>query len=163
MLPLTAIVLDAFNFNNASGVSFKLTVLVDIDSVKNYLDKETVRISKDAIAMLRKVAQMPNSEDRVAGVNQVSNFVANEKKKVYDNAMKTYGIDLAKLRENKRNFGQAFTTLGTMNPVEYMGDDPYSGKPLFRPLTDYQQIQNARKRILEGLEASKNQKGKKEE
>lgn len=137
--------------------------MVDIDSVKNYLDKETVRISKDAIAMLGKVAQMSNSEDRVAGVNQVSNFVANEKKKVYDNAMKTYGIDLAKLRENKRNFGQAFTTLGTMNPVEYMGDDPYSGKPLFRPLTDYQQIQNARKRILEGLEASKNQKGKKEE
>lgn len=133
-----------------SNVLYKST----LGAVKTYLDKESIRISKDAMAMLGQVAQLPTAEQRAEGVNQVQNYVASEKKKVYDNAMKSYGIDLAKLRENKRNFGQAFTQIGR-NTVEYMGDDPYSNEPLFRPLTDYTAISNARKRILEGLESSK--------
>lgn len=137
--------------------------MTDIDSVKSYLDKESTRISQQAIAMLGQVAQMPEAEARANGVKEIGNFVATEKKKVYDNAMKSYGIDLAKLRDNKRVFGQAFTMLGTTNPVEYLGDDPYSGRPLFRPLTDYRQIENARKSILDGLEAIRNSKEKKED
>ena len=141
-----------------SNVLYKST----LGSVRTYLDKESTRISKDAMTMLGQVAQLPNAEQRAEGVNQVQNYIASEKKKVYDNAMKSYGIDLAKLRENKRNFGQAFTQLGSRNTVEYMGDDPYSGEPLFRPLTDYTSISNARKRILEGLESSKKSSEEKE-
>lgn len=141
-----------------SNVLYKST----LGSVRTYLDKESTRISKDAMTMLGQVAQLPTAEQRAEGVNQVQNYVASEKKKVYDNAMKSYGIDLAKLRENKRNFGQAFTQLGSRNTVEYMGDDPYSGEPLFRPLTDYTAISNARKRILEGLDSSKKSSEEKE-
>lgn len=139
------------------------TMMTDIDSVKAFLDKESLRISKDCIGMLALAAQLPTAEERSAQVDKIAEYVAGEKRKAYDTAMKTYGIDLGKLRENKRQFGQAFTTLGTMNPVEYMGDDPYSGQPLFRPLTDYQQIQNARQRILESANYVKAQLGKKEE
>lgn len=139
------------------------TMMTDIDSVKAFLDKESLRISKDCIGMLALAAQLPTAEERSAQVDKIAKYVADEKQKAYDEAMKTYGIDLGKLRKNKQQFGQAFTTLGTMNPVEYMGDDPYSGQPLFRPLTDYQQIQNARQRILESANYVKAQLGKKEE
>lgn len=153
---------DLVPAQNISDIGLPSTNLstLDIDAVRNYMDKESVRISKDAMAMLGKAAQLPTLEARADAVNEVSNYVATEKKKVYDNAMKTYGLDLAKLRENKRNFGQAFTQLASRVVVEYMGDDPYSGKPLFRQLDNYKEISDARKRILDGLEASK--KGKEE-
>ena len=153
---------DLVPAQNISDIGLPSTNLstLDIDAVRNYMDKESVRISKDAMAMLGKAAQLPTPEARADAVNEVSNYVATEKKKVYDNAMKTYGLDLAKLRENKRNFGQAFTQLASRVVVEYMGDDPYSGKPLFRQLDNYKEISDARKRILDGLEASK--KGKEE-
>lgn len=150
---------------NISDIGLPSTNLstLDIDSVKNYMDNESVRISKTAMYMLGQAAQIPAGEDRTNAVNQVANYVATEKKKVYDNAMKTYGLDLAKLRENKRNYGQAFTQLSSRVVVEYMGDDPYSGKPLFRQLDNYKEISDARKRILDGLEASKQPKKGKEE
>lgn len=150
---------------NISDIGLPSTNLstLDLDSVKNYMDNESVRISQTAMYMLGQAAQIPAGEDRTNAVNQVANYVATEKKKVYDNAMKTYGLDLAKLRENKRNYGQAFTQLSSRVVVEYMGDDPYSGKPLFRQLDNYKEISDARKRILDGLEASKQSKKGKEE
>lgn len=146
----------------AAGLQSNVLHKSSLSAVKTYLDKESTRISKEAMAMLGKAAQLPTEETRTAAVNEVQNFVANEKRKVYDNAMKNYGINLEKLRENKRIFGQAFTQLGNRNTVEYMGDDPYSGEPLFRPLTDYTAIANARKSILEGLEATRTPSEEKE-
>lgn len=135
----------------------------DKDSVKKFLDSESVRISKDTMAMLGQVAQMPTAEARAQGINDVANFVATEKKKVYDKAMLNYGIDLAGLREQKRNFGQAFTQIGG-STVEYMGDDPYSNEPNFRPVVNSQVVNEARKRIMDGINAIKgwnNESGRK--
>lgn len=135
----------------------------DKDSVKKFLDSESVRISKDTMAMLGQVAQMPTAEARAQGINDVANFVATEKKKVYDKAMLNYGIDLAGLREQKRNFGQAFTQIGG-STVEYMGDDPYSNEPNFRPIVNSQVVNEARKRIMDGINAIKgwnNESGRK--
>lgn len=135
--------------------------LIDKSSVSRFLDKESLRISKDAMAMLGKAAQLPTSQARQEAVNQVSNYIASEKRKVYDTAIQNYGVDVAKLRENKRLFGQAFTEIGFGNVVEFMGDDPTTGKPLFRAVNNLKDMSDARKRIIEGLEASKQQsKGK---
>ena len=128
-----------------------------LSAVTTYLDKASLDISKKTVGLLGKAAQLDTPEERKQAIDEIRKFVANEKQKAYDFAMKNYGVDLAKLRENKKQFGQAFTQLGSRNVVEYMGDDPYSGKPLFRQLTDYTAISNARKRIIDGLEASKKQ------
>lgn len=137
--------------------------MLDIDSVKNYLDKESTRITDTAVYMLAQAAQIPDTNERAAATNKVAEYVATEKSKVYDTAMKTYGLDMAKLRENKRNFGTAYTQLASRVVVEYMGDDPYTGKPLFRQLDNYKAISEAKKRILEGLESTKTQKKEKAE
>lgn len=137
--------------------------MTDQDSVKKFLDSESVRISKDAMAMLGQAAQMPTAEARAQGVKEVANFVATEKKKVYDKAMLNYGIDLAGLREQKRNFGQAFTQIGGTT-VEYIGDDPYSNEPNFRPVVNSQVVNEVRKRIMDGINAIKgwnNESGRK--
>ncbi len=126
-------------------------------AVTTYLDRASLDISKETLGLLGKAAQLDTPEERAQAVSEIRNFVANEKQKAINFAMKNYGIDLEKLRANKKQFGQAFTQLGSRNVVEYVGDDPYSGKPMFRPLTDYTAISNARKRILEGLETSKKQ------
>ena len=156
---------DLVPAKNISDIGLPSTNLsmLDIDSVKNYLDKESLRITDTAMYMLAQVAQIPDQNVRATEMNKVSQYVNTEKTKAYDTAMKSYGLDMAKLRENKRNFGTAYTQLSTRVVVEYMGDDPYSGKPLFRQLDNYKAISEAKKRILEGLESSKTQKQEKAE
>ena len=141
----------------AAGLPSNVLHKSTLSAVTTYLDKASLDISKKTMALLGKAAQLESPQERLQAINEIQNFIATEKGNAYNFAMKNYGIDLAKLRENKKQFGQAFTQLGSRNVVEYMGDDPYSGKPLFRQLTDYTAISNARKRILEGLESSKKQ------
>lgn len=156
---------DLVPAKNISDIGLPSTNLsmLDIDSVKNYLDKESLRITDSAVYMLAQVAQIPDQNVRAAEMNKVSQYVNTEKTKAYNTALKNYGLDMEKMRENKRNFGTAYTQLASRVVVEYMGDDPYSGKPLFRQLDNYKAIQEAKKRILEGLEASKPQKQEKAE
>ena len=147
----------------AAGLPSNVLHKSTLDAVTTYLDKASLDISKKTVGLLGKAAQLETPEERKQAIDEIRKFVADEKQKAYDFAMKNYGIDLAKLRENKKQYGQAFTQLGSRNIVEYMGDDPYSGKPLFRQLTDYTAISNARKRIIDGLEASKKQSKSEEE
>lgn len=125
----------------------------DIDTVTDYLQSNAIRITKDAIAMLSEAAKLPDTASRQAAVQQVENYIAKEKQSCYDYAMKTFGIDLAKLREEKQKSGRAFTQIG-WRIKEYMGDDP-DGKPLFQDATDKEMYNAVVKRIQEGIEVSK--------
>lgn len=128
--------------------------MTDKDAVKKFIDTESVRISKETMRMLGEAAQLPDAEARKGAINEIVNFVANEKGKVYNKAMLNYGIDLAGLEEQKRAFGQAFTQIGG-STVEYMGKDPYSNEPNFRPTVNSQIVNEARKRIMDGINAIK--------
>ena len=125
----------------------------DIDSVQKYLDSNAIRITDTAVAMLSQAATLPTTEARQSAVRDVENYIAKEKQSCYDYAMKTYGIDLAKLREEKQKTGRAFTQIG-WRVKEYLGDDP-DGKPLFQNATSKEMYNAVVKRITDGLEASK--------
>lgn len=125
----------------------------DIDTVTAYLQDNAIRIAKDSIAMLSEAAKLPDTASRQAAVQEVENYIAKEKQSCYDYAMKTFGIDLAKLREQKQKTGRAFTQIG-WRVKEYLGDDP-DGKPLFQDATDRELYNTVVKRIQDGIEASK--------
>lgn len=125
----------------------------DIDTVTAYLQDNAIRIAKDSIAMLSEAAKLPDTASRQAAVQEVENYIAKEKQSCYDYAMKTFGIDLAKLREQKQKTGRAFTQIG-WRVKEYLGDDP-DGKPLFQDATDKELYNAVVKRIQDGIEASK--------
>jgi hypothetical protein len=125
----------------------------DIDTVTAYLQDNAIRITKDSIAMLSEAAKLPDTASRQAAVQEVENYIAKEKDACYNYAMKTFGIDLAKLREQKQKSGRAFTQIG-WRVKEYLGDDP-DGKPLFQDATDKELYNAVVKRIQDGIEASK--------
>lgn len=134
------------------GLPSKETRDVDIDRVQDYLDANAIRITDTAVAMLGEASKAPTTELRQAGVQEVANYIASEKQKVYDSAMKNFGIDLARLRDEKQKKGRAFTQIG-WRWKEYLGDDP-DGKPLFENAQSNEVMNAVRKRIIEGLEAS---------
>lgn len=125
----------------------------DVDTVKNYLQANAIRITDTAINMIDQAAQQPTTQARQAAMQDVANWVASEKEKVYNTAMKNYGIDLERLREEKRKTGRAFTQIG-FQVKEYMGDTP-DGQPIFETNMSSDMASAVRKRIMDGLEASK--------
>ena len=131
------------------------TTMIDPAAVTEYLDAESVNIGKEAMARLALAAQLPTPEEREAAVNEINNYVSSEKSRVFNKAMKTYGIDLLALEETKQKYGYAYTTLGSGNMVEYLGKDPSTGSPMFKELDIYGQAQDARKRIMAAVESIK--------
>lgn len=125
----------------------------DIDRVKSYLDSNAIKITDTAIAMLSQASRLPTTEARQAAVQEVENYIAKEKQSCYDYAMKSFGIDLAKLRAEKQKNGRAFTQIG-WRVKEYLGDDP-DGNPLFQNAMSREMYNTVVKRITDGLEASK--------
>lgn len=122
----------------------------DIDEVRKYIKTESVRVINDVMSMLAVAAQEPDKEKRLAMAQEAAKYLASEKQKVYDTAMRNYGIDLAKLREVKATRGQAFTQIGTQLK-EYLGDDPSTGKPLWGDYYDTEQAKQAQKRFVDIL------------
>lgn len=125
----------------------------DVDRVKSYLESNAIRITDTAVAMLSQASQLPTTQARQAAVQEVENYIAKEKQSCYDYAMKTFGIDLAKLRAEKQKTGRAFTQIG-WRVKEYLGDDP-DGNPLFENVLNREMYNTVAKRIQDGLEASK--------
>lgn len=122
----------------------------DIDEVRKYMKTESVRVINDVMSMLAVAAQEPDKERRLAMAQEAAKYLASEKQKVYDTAMRNYGIDLAKLREVKATRGQAFTQIGTQLK-EYLGDDPSTGEPLWGDYYDTEQAKQAQKRLVDTL------------
>ena len=139
------------------GMPSKDIADTDIDTVQAYLQANAIRIIDTAIDMIDKAAQLPTTEARQAAMQEVENYVASEKDKVYNTAMKNYGIDLARLREEKRKTGRAFTQIGYL-VKEYLGDTP-DGVPIFESNMSHDMMNAIQKRT----EASAKQAEKKGE
>ena len=139
------------------GMPSKDIADTDIDTVQAYLQANAIRIIDTAIDMIDKAAQLPTTEARQAAMQEVENYVASEKDKVYNTAMKNYGIDLARLREEKKRTGRAFTQIG-YRVKEYLGDTP-DGVPIFESNMSHDMMNAIQKRT----EASAKQAEKKGE
>ena len=139
------------------GMPSKDIADTDIDTVQNYLQANAIRIIDTAIDMIDKAAQLPTTEARQAAMQEVENYVASEKDRVYNTAMKNYGIDLARLREEKKRTGRAFTQIGYL-VKEYLGDTP-DGVPIFESNMSHDMMNAIQKRT----EASAKQAEKKGE
>lgn len=154
---------DYSNGLTAGGVEYDLQGLVssnigrqDIDSVQDYLKTETVRVTNDVMGLLAVAAKEPDMNKRAEIAQEAANYLATEKRKVYDTAMKSYGIDLQRLREVKKEKGHAYTQIGSQLK-EYLGDDPSTGEPLWGDYWNSEQANFARKRILDGLKATESE------
>lgn len=144
---------------NIMGLPSNETRDTDIDTVDKYFRSNAIRITDTAINMLDKAAQLPTTELRQAAVQEVSNYVASEKEKVYNNAIKSYGIDLNVLRDQKKTTGRAFTTIGGF-VYEFMGDTP-EGKPIFEIPSQWGLEKEIRTRIEANMKML-DQKGEKD-
>ena len=147
----------------AGGEEYDLQGLVssnigrqDIDNVQRYLKAETVRVTNDVMTLLALAAKEPDQNKRAEMAQEAGNYLASEKRRVYDTAMKSYGIDLQRLREVKKEKGHAYTQVGAQLK-EYLGDDPSTGEPLWGDYWDSEQANFARKRILDGLKATESE------
>lgn len=147
----------------ASGKDYDMEGLVssnigrqDIDSVQRYLKNETVRVTNDVMGLLALAAQEPDANKRAEMAQDAAVYLANEKRRVYDTAMKSYGIDLERLRQVKQEKGHAYTQIGSQLK-EYLGDDPSTGEPIWGDYWDSEQMNFARKRMLDGLKATESE------
>ena len=147
----------------ASGKDYDMEGLVssnigrqDIDSVQRYLKNETVRVTNDVMGLLALAAKEPDANKRAEMAQDAAVYLANEKRRVYDTAMKSYGIDLERLRQVKQEKGHAYTQIGSQLK-EYLGDDPSTGEPIWGDYWDSEQMNFARKRMLDGLKATESE------
>lgn len=140
------------------GMPSKDIADTDIDTVQAYLQANAVRITDKAIDMFNEASKLPTTEARQAAVQEIANYIASEKEKVYNTAMKNYGIDLARLREEKRKTGRAFTQIG-YQIKEYLGDTP-DGVPIFESNMSHDMMNAIQKRI-EGSTKQAEKKGEK--
>ena len=125
----------------------------DVDTVNDYLKAETVRITNDVMGLLALAAKEPDINKRAQMAQEAANYLATEKRRVYDTAMKSYGIDLQRLREVKKEYGHAYTQVGA-TLKEYLGDDPSTGEPLWADYWNSAEANEARKRALGDLKAT---------
>lgn len=119
----------------------------DVSNVKRMMDSKIQQAINGAMHAMVDVAYLPK-EQQLPAFQQISNELVATKRRIFDEAIMNYGIDLNSLDEQLNTKGRAYARIGGV-VKEYKGRDS-EGLPLFEDTGIKEQVAEA-KRILDIL------------
>lgn len=98
------------------------------ETIVNALDAGSYKLYENAVAQIAEITTLPK-EQQPQAMKEVENYIIAGKKKIYDDTIGTYGINLKNLDEQLKNTGRAFANINGIEYV-YSGRDG-NGNPVF--------------------------------
>lgn len=130
------------------GLTSKAIAAQDIDTVEKYFRNKVVDITNNTGGMLALAASQQDPEARKALGHEAIDYYTSEKRKTFDYAMQSFGIDMGALREAHKSGREVITNVGGVT-VRYLGDNPSTGMPNFEPYINEAETKRAIDRILD--------------
>lgn len=118
------------------------------DKVKQFMNVELEKMYSNSLYMIDQALRLPENERRGA-FDKITNYIVDEKKRIFGQAVADYGINLDVLRKERDTKGYAYTRIG-FRTVEYKGDLD-NGTPIFEDVDDKSEIKLLRERLMNQL------------